>query len=79
MAKQRWRLSESQRQRMAPLLPTPKPSGRGGRPWIANRHVCEGILWVLRTGAPWGDLPSQYPSPSTCWRRLKRWEEPACG
>ena len=35
----------------------------------------EGILWVLQTGAAWRFLPDQYPSPATCWRRLKQWEE----
>jgi transposase len=34
----------------------------------------EGILWVLRTGARWRDLPSEYPSGVTCWRGLRRWE-----
>jgi hypothetical protein len=35
----------------------------------------ECILWVLQTGAAWRFLPEEYPSPSTCWRRLKQWEE----
>jgi hypothetical protein len=35
----------------------------------------EGILWILRTGAPWEDVPKQYASGSTCWRRLRDWEE----
>ena len=30
---------------------------------------------MLQTGAAWRFLPDEYPSPSTCWRRLKRWEE----
>jgi transposase len=58
-----------------PLLPKLSKSRRGGRPWANNRSVLEGILWILRTGARWKDLPSEYPSPSTCWRRLKLWEE----
>jgi len=32
-------------------------------------------LWVLQTGAAWRFLPSEFPSPSTCWRRLQQWEE----
>jgi transposase len=35
----------------------------------------EGILWVLRSGARWKDLPDCFPSPSTCWRRLNKWAE----
>src|SRR6202051_3861558 len=34
-----------------------------------------GILWILRSGARWQDLPEKYPHPSTCWRRLRDWEE----
>ncbi len=46
-----------------------------GRPWQNNRSCLEGILWILRTGARWQDLPERYPSPSTCWRRLKMWTD----
>ena len=61
--------------KIQPLLPRLPRSRRGGRPWIGNRAVIDGILWVLKTGARWCDLPSEYPSPATCWRRLKRWDE----
>jgi hypothetical protein len=37
--------------------------------------VLEGILWILRSGARWQDLPEKFPHPSTCWRRLRDWEE----
>jgi hypothetical protein len=37
--------------------------------------VWEGILWILRSGARWQDLPEKYPHPSTCWRRVRDWEE----
>ena len=46
-----------------------------GRPWADDRRVLEGILWVLKTGARWRDLPSCYPSASTYCRRLRLWEE----
>ena len=65
-------LSERQWLKMEPLLPRHRSRGR---PWIDNRRVLEGILWILRTGARWMDLPAEFPSPSTCWRRLKLWEE----
>jgi hypothetical protein len=35
--------------------------------------VLNGILWVLRTGAPWADLPDRYPSYQTCHRRFQQW------
>jgi len=65
-------LTDEQWKKIEPLLP--QSSGRG-RPWAENRRVLEGILWVLKTGARWRDLPPEYPSPSTCWRRLQLWEE----
>jgi transposase len=60
---------------LEPLLPREKVGKKGGRPWADNRAVFEGILWILRSGARWRDLPPEYPSPATCWRRLNKWEE----
>jgi transposase len=58
------------------FFPAPKRRRDGrGRPWASNRECVEGILWVLRTGARWRDLPPEYPSGPTCWRRLRQWEE----
>ena len=45
-----------------------------GRPLLhAAREVLNGVLWVLRTGAAWGDLPDRFPSPTTCFRRFSKW------
>ena len=56
-------LTEAQWEKIAPLLPQPRPRPRGGgRPWIENRRVLEGILWILRSGARWQDLPEKFPS-----------------
>ena len=74
MARHTCELTDEQWAHIAPLLPEPKASPKGGPKPIANRPVFEGILWVLRSGARWQDLPERYPSPSTCWRRLRAWE-----
>ena len=68
-------LTEAQWKKIAPLLPKPPKQRKGGRPWIENRCVLEGILWILRSGARWQDMPENFPHPSTCWRRLRDWEE----
>lgn len=60
---------------IADLFPTPPITSAGGRPRVLPRECLEGILWVLYTGARWKDLPERYPSPATCWRRLKEWTE----
>jgi transposase len=68
-------VTDAQWAKIEPLLPRLARNPRGGRPWADTRRVFEGILWVLKTGARWRDLPPEYPSPSTCWRRLQMWEE----
>jgi transposase len=65
-------LNDWQWEIIQPLLP---PATGFGRPRADDRLVLEGILWVLRSGARWRDLPERYPSASTCWRRLRDWEE----
>lgn len=67
-------LTDTQWKQIEPCLP-PLKRGRGGPKPIDNRACFEGILWILRSGARWKDLPANYPSPSTCWRRLQYWEE----
>ena len=70
-----WQLTDEQWFLIADLLEQPPPSSAGGRPWTNSRACLEGILWVLRTGARWKDLPKSFPSPSSCWQRLKLWTE----
>ena len=54
--------------------PRPRPDGRG-RPWIHARAVLNGVLYVLRTGCAWADLPRSYPPKSTCHDRFQAWIE----
>jgi len=67
-------LTDAQWARIAKLLPKPKAKPKGGRPRANDRDVMEGILWVLRSGARWRDMPDRYPAYATCWRRLGEWE-----
>ena len=66
-------LSDEHWGRVAPHLPKHVASPRGGRPRADDRECLEGILWLLRTGAPWQAIPVDLPSGSTCWRRLQEW------
>ena len=67
-------LTDEQWAVLAPLLPAPRLRRDGrGRPWRDPRDVLNGILWILRTGAPWKDLPDRYPSYQTCHRRFQAW------
>src|SRR6201998_956516 len=56
------------------LLPVErKPGTRGrGRPSEDNRNIINGILWRLRTGAPWRDVPEKYGNWNSIYRRFRR-------
>jgi transposase len=59
---------------LEPLFrPRRRTDGRG-RPWQDPRKVLNGVLWILRTGAAWSDLPDRYPSYQTCHRRFQHWQ-----
>ena len=67
-------LTEEQWKFVEPLIPKPRVRTDGrGRPWRDPRDVLDGTLWVLRTGAPWKDLPPRYPPYQTCHRRFQQW------
>ena len=62
--------------RIVPVLPVREPRVTG-RPRVADRAALTGILFVLKTGIPWEDLPQEMGCGSgmTCWRRLHEWNE----
>lgn len=66
-------LTDEQWSLISDFFPTPKADPRGGRPRADVRQCLEGILWVLRSGARWKDLPRSFPSYVTCWRRFVEW------
>jgi len=67
-------LTDEQWKIVEPLIhPLPRRTDGKGRPWRNSRDVLNGILWILRTGAPWKDMPERYPPYQTCHRRFQRW------
>ena len=64
-------LTERQWKRLMPLLPAQKP--KTGRPSKEHSTTINGILWILRTGAPWRDLPERYGEWQTVAGRFYRW------
>ena len=67
LTNEQWSVIES-------LLPKPVKRADGkGRPRVDDRTILNGILWVMRTGAPWHDMPNRYPPYQTCHRRFQEW------
>ena len=66
-------VSDEQWAVIEPLIPKQKPGP--GRKRSDNRRTFNGILYVLKTGCAWEDMPSEYGSDTTCWRRLQEWME----
>jgi transposase len=67
----RYELSDAQWQRICDLIPG-RP-GYVGRKGNDNRNFVNGVLWVLRSGARWGDLPERYGKYKTVHKRFTRW------
>ena len=64
-------LTDEQWEKLCPLLPPQKP--KVGRPAQDHRLIINGILWIVRTGAPWRDLPEHYGPWRTVASRFYRW------
>ena len=66
-------LSDAQWERVAPLLPG--KAGDPGRTAADNRLFLEAVFWIVRTGAPWRDLPERFGHWNSVARRFRRWAE----
>ena len=65
----RYELTDLEWAAIRPMLPN-KPRGA---PRVNDRRVRNGIFWVLRSGAPWRDLPDSFGPYTTCYNRFVRW------
>ena len=63
-------LTDEQWGMISDLFPKPKTTGR---PPVDRRQVVNGILWIMRTGAPWRDLPSEFGKWGTVWDLFDTW------
>jgi len=68
----RYELRDEEFALLEPLLP-PERSGKAGNPYRPHRQVLNGMFWILRTGAPWRDLPDCYGPWKTVHDRFRRW------
>lgn len=58
----RFVIDDAMWEKLEQMLPSPK--GRHGKD---DRLFLEAVCWVIRTGAPWRDLPPEYGKVSICW------------
>ena len=68
----RYHLTDDQWALIEPLLPR---AHGAGHPWREHRPLFEAILWVLHTGAPWRDLPTEFGPWETAFYRFNRWRQ----
>jgi transposase len=54
-------------------IKTMLPNKPRGMPRVNDRRILNGIFWVLRSGAPWRDLPCSFGPYTTCYNRFVRW------
>jgi len=66
-------LTDVQWELLKSIVEPKTPPKRRGRPWSDTRRVLEGVLWILRTGAQWSEMPNKFPPYQTCHRRFQRW------
>lgn len=66
----RLKLTDEAWELISDLFPEPAATGRPRRD---PRQVLDGILWILRTGSPWRDLPEEFGTWKTAWRMFDRW------
>ncbi len=63
-----FRLTDEQLKRLTPFFPKSH-----GKPWVDDRRVVSGIIFIHRNGLRWCDAPSGYGSPKRPYNRWKRW------
>ena len=70
--------SKDLRQKIVNAIQRGMPKAEGGRPRVPDRAALTDIVFVLKSGIPWEMLPKEMGcgSGSTCWRRLRDWQEP---
>lgn len=70
----RYELTDQEWEQIVPLLPAEKNS-RPGRPSKDNRLMINAMVWIVRSGAPWRDLPERYGPWKSVYSRFRKWIE----
>ncbi len=73
-AQRRYELSDNEWEQLKKYFPE-REAGQLGRPRSSDRQLLNGVLWVLRSGAAWRDVPERYGPWSTIYNRFVQWQE----
>jgi len=69
----RYEITDEEWERIKDMLPKER-TGKAGRPVkMDNRTSLNGMLWIVKSGAPWRDLPERYGSWSTLYDKYAKW------
>jgi putative transposase len=70
-----WRVPDELWELLAPLIQELDPQKERGRPRVEARGIVDAIIFRMRTGIQWNQLPSTYPDDSTVHRTMQRWQQ----
>ena len=71
----RYEITDEEWERIKPYIPEEQEAGSWGRPSKDSKTMLNGILWILRSGAAWRDLPERYGPWQTVYKRFVKWSE----
>ena len=74
MSLKQYELTKEQWERIKPLLP-PEETGKRGRPRKDKRTMLNGMLWIVRSGAQWRELPAAYGPWQSVYARFSKWRD----
>ena len=72
--RRRYEITDSEWEQLKKYFPE-RQDGQLGRPRNDDRQMLNGVLWIVRTGAPWADLPDRYGAKSTVYDRFVQWQK----
>ncbi|MGN0742664.1 MAG: IS5 family transposase [Candidatus Fimadaptatus sp.] len=70
----RYEVTNAEWERIKDHLP-PERSGMKGRPRIDNRKMLNGMLWIIRTGCQWREMPERYGKWQSVYSRFRKWQK----
>ena len=70
-----WRVPDALWELIEPLIQELDPPKKKGRPRVEPRGIVDALIFRMRTGIQWNQLPSSYPDDSTVHRTMQRWQQ----